>query len=172
MEAFMKLVMGILLTALLFILSGCGTGRDNQARQENTTASRNFYGEKITLKDTVAISRVLAHAEDYVGKRVLVKGKVLDVCPNKGCWIDIAGEKPDQKIKVKVQDDVIVFPQSAKGNIALVEGEVEKIELTEEKAREWLQHVAQEKGQPFDSTSVQGPMTIYRIRGIGAEIRS
>ena len=84
--------------------------------------------------------------------------------------MDINGKNPDEKIRVKVEDGVIVFPVEAKGKEALVEGEVEKLELTEKQARGWFKHVAEEKGEPFDSTSIQGAMTIYRIKGSGAEI--
>lgn len=146
---------------LVFLVFGCNA----QDKPETVT-----YGEKLTLSDTTAIARILSNPDDFVGKKVLVNGEILDVCPNRGCWMDIAGNNPDEKIRVKVEDGVIIFPVEAKGSEALVEGEVEKLELTEKQARGWLQHVADEKGEPFDSTTVQGAMTIYRIKGSGAEI--
>ncbi len=149
------------LITMLFLI-GCGTAEKSEAT---------LYGEKLTLTDTTAISRILSNPDDFVDKKVLVNGEVLDVCPNRGCWMDIGGNKPGEKIRVKVEDGVIVFPVEAKGNEALAEGEVEKLELTEKQARAWFQHVADEKGEPFDSTSIQGPMTIYRIKGSGAEIK-
>jgi hypothetical protein len=149
-----------LMAILVFI--GCQTAEKSEV---------DSYGEKLTLTDTTAISRILANPDDFVGKKVLVNGEILDVCPSRGCWMDIAGNKPGEKIRIKVEDGVIVFPVEAKGNEALAEGEVEKLELTETQARGWFQHVADEKGEPFDSTSVNGPMTIYRIKGSGAEIK-
>ncbi|MCS7052665.1 MAG: hypothetical protein NZM09_02900, partial [Ignavibacterium sp.] len=61
-------------------------------------------------------------------------------------------------------------PISAKGSNALVEGTVYKIELTKEEAIKYFEHLAEESGKEFDPESVTGPMTIYQIRGIGAEI--
>jgi len=150
-----------LFVVIVFILAGCGTA------EKSETAT---YGEKLTLADTTAISRILANPDDFVGKKVLVNGEILDVCPNRGCWIDIAGSNPHEKIRVKVEDGVIVFPVEAKGSEVLAEGEVEKLELSEEQARSWFQHLAEEKGEPFDPSTIQGPMTIYRIKGSGAEI--
>ncbi|MCB0293569.1 MAG: DUF4920 domain-containing protein, partial [Calditrichaeota bacterium] len=69
-------------------------------------------------------------------------------------------------------DGEIVFPLSAKGHAAVVEGQVEKVELTQKQAIGWLSHEAEERGVPFDSTTVTGPMTIWRIKGAGAEIKS
>ena len=44
-----------------------------------------------------------------------------------GCWIDIAGEKKGEKIRVKVKDGEIVFPKDSKGKKVSVEGVVEEV---------------------------------------------
>ena len=74
-------------------------------------------------------------------------------------------------IRVKVVDGDIVFPLSARGHKAVVEGLVEKIELTEEQARSWREHEAEELGVAFDPASVTGPEVIWRIKGKAAEIQ-
>lgn len=128
------------------------------------------YGAAITLNQVTPISQILADPLSHLGKRVLVQGEVLDVCAKAGCWLEIAGDQPGQKIKVKVNDGEIVFPMSAKGKIARAEGEVYEISLTHEQAMSYFQHAAEEKGVPFDSTSVTGPTTIYQIKGLAAVI--
>ena len=128
------------------------------------------YGKEITLEDKTKVSKILEDPENYLDETVLVEGEVLDVCPMAGCWIELSSDVEDQKIKVKVKDGEIIFPMEAKGNTALVEGKVYKIELTKERAISYYEHLAEEKGEKFDSTSVAGPVTIYQIKGIGAEI--
>jgi len=44
-------------------------------------------------------------------------------------------------------------------------------ELDEEEAKEYFQHMAEDAGKEYDSTSITGPMTIYQIKGLGAEIK-
>jgi gamma-glutamylcyclotransferase (GGCT)/AIG2-like uncharacterized protein YtfP len=127
-------------------------------------------GAEITLTEKTNISDILADPEAYLDKTVLVEGEVLDVCPMMGCWMELKSDDGEGKIKVKVKDGEIVFPVEAKGSTALVEGTVYKIELTQEKAIEHFQHVAEEKGQEFDPSTITGPMTIYQIKGLGAEI--
>ncbi len=95
---------------------------------------------------------------------------MLEVCAKAGCWMEIASDQSEQKIKVKVNDGEIIFPMAATGKTAKVEGEVYKIELSLEQALGYQQHLAEEQGVPFDSSSVTGPMTIYQIKGLGAEI--
>ena len=128
------------------------------------------YGKKITLSDMTEISEILATPEEFVGKKVLVQGMVVDVCAKRGCWMYLASDKPFEKIQIKVLDGVIVFPMSARGKNALVEGEVEALKYSKEDAIAWLQHTAEEKGESFDPTSVTSGMTVYRIKALGAEI--
>jgi hypothetical protein len=128
------------------------------------------YGGKFTLSDVTEISEILATPEEFVGKKVLVQGMVVDVCAKRGCWMYLASDKPFEKIQIKVLDGVIVFPMSARGKNALVEGEVEALKYSKEDAITWLQHTAEEKGESFDPTSVTSGMTVYRIKALGAEI--
>jgi len=100
----------------------------------------------------------------------MVQGTVVAVCEMKGCWMDIASDQEFEKIQVKVEDGVIVFPLTAKGKQALVEGVVERLDLTYEQALAEARNKAAEHGTEFDSTSVTGPQTIYRIKGLGAVI--
>ena len=127
------------------------------------------YGEALTLTEITKVSAILDAPEQYIGQRVLVEGMVVAVCEEKGCWMDIASDAEFEKIQIKVDDGVIVFPLTARGHQALVEGTVEQLELTYEQALAQAQHEAEEHGEEFDPTSVpEGPQTIYRIRGLGA----
>jgi hypothetical protein len=128
------------------------------------------YGEAITLDKVTAVSAILDSPETFIGQRVLVEGMVVAVCEEKGCWMDIASDRDFEKVQIKVDDGVIVFPLSAKGKQALVEGVVEQLELTHEQALAEAQHKAEEHGTVFDPSTVTGPQTIYRIRGKGAVI--
>lgn len=128
------------------------------------------YGEPLTLDAVTPISLIADAPEVWLGQRVLVRGTVVEVCAMKGCWMDLASDGDFETIRVKVDDGVITFPLSARGKTALVEGTVEKIELTREEAVEQARHHAEEAGEPFDPESVTGPRTIYQVRGIGAVV--
>ena len=148
-----------LLIMLLFVLFGC---QKDQPKK---------FGGEITLKEKAKVSEILSKPNEFVGKKVLVEGIVLDVCSAAGCWMDIASDVSNQKIKIKVKDGDIIFPVEAKGKSALVEGVVYSIEFDEDEAKEYFQHMAEDAGKEFDSTTVTGPLTIYQIKGLGAEIK-
>ena len=168
---------------LLIIVFFVGCGQKETSKEENvnhTSVEKSAlekadpvgsYGKGITLTEKTSISDILSSPEKFESKPVLVSGTVIEVCPKRGCWIELSGDEEFQKIKVKVKDGEIVFPLSAKGQQATVEGIVEKLELSKEQVMKWKAHEAEEHGEEFDSTTVTGPMTIWRIKGIGAEIK-
>ena len=62
------------------------------------------FGAGLTLDTTTTVSTILDNPETYLGKKVQVKGLIVDVCARRGCWIYIAGDKPFQKLRFKVTD--------------------------------------------------------------------
>ena len=129
------------------------------------------YGKPLTVKETTKVSDILARPEQYQGKRVKVEGAVVDVCKMRGCWIRIAGDKDFESIQFKVDDGVIVFPVTARGKTALVEGVVSVATQSVEEQRTHGEHMAKEQGTKFDPKSVTGPKTVVLLKGEGAEIR-
>ena len=126
-------------------------------------------GNEITLKEKTEISEIISNPTEYLGEKVLIEGEVLAVCQMAGCWMEVSNEE-GQKIRVKVKDGDIVFPKDAVGKTALVEGEVYKLEFNEEEAKDYFKHMAEESNQEFDPSKVNGPLTIYQIKGMGAVI--
>jgi hypothetical protein len=127
-------------------------------------------GAGLTLNEKTKISDILADPDAYLDQTVLVEGEILDVCPMMGCWMELKSDDGEGMIKIKVKDGDIVFPVEAVGGYAIVEGTVYKIDLTQEEAIDYFEHIAEESGEDFDPSVITGPMTIYQIKGLGAEI--
>lgn len=129
------------------------------------------YGKGVTVAEATPIAKILADPDAYVGKTVRIEGKVLDVCPMAGCWMELEEGNGKDKLKVKVDDGVIVFPMTAKGKLAVAEGTLEAIPMTREKYVEWLKHLAEEKGETFDVATVgDGPFRVLQLKGTGARV--
>lgn len=158
----MKTMKNVALTLLVFVLAACSS---EPAVFEGTT-----YGQPVSLTERTEISAIADNPTEYLGKDVLVEGTIVEVCTSMGCWMDIASDREFEKIQIKVEDGVIVFPVSAKGRQALVEGKVEELDQTADQAKAHAKEMAEEKGVAFDSTAVFEATKIYRIRGVGAVI--
>lgn len=146
----------ILMTILVLVSVVCGAGT---------------YGGGVTVPEATSIAKILADPDAYVGKTVRIEGKVLDVCPMKGCWMELSQEGDSSSLRVKVDDGVIVFPVTAKGKLAVAEGVLEAIPMTRESYVGWMEHLAEERGKTFDASSVgEGPFRILQLKGTGARI--
>lgn len=162
--------------ALLAFVAACDKGPTKSSTSEAKTvepaAAKSPDGEKfgkgVTLADTTTIGAILAAPEQFKGKTVRVEGTVTDVCEMRGCWFEMAGTDPGQKLKFKVTDGEMVFPVDSKGKHAIAQGEVSVHELTVEQSKEYAEEIAKEHGQPFDPSSVTKPTQIVRLDGTGA----
>lgn len=164
--AIIAIIAFVLAFALLATASTASTASDASAR-----AGEVSYGKGVELAETTSIDKILADPDAYVGKAVRIEGKVLDVCPMAGCWMELAGQGEGKMLKVKVDDGVIVFPVTAKGKAAVVEGVVEAIPMTRERYVDWLSHIADETGREFDPKTIgDGPFRVIQIQGTGAKI--
>jgi hypothetical protein len=129
------------------------------------------YGAPLTLKETTKLSEILAHPDQYKDKRVQIEGPIIDVCAEMGCWLAIGGDKASDTIRFKVDDGVIVFPTSAKGLMAKVEGVIQVSTLTEAEQVSQGLEMAKDMKMAFDPKTVKGPKVSVLIKGEGAEVR-
>lgn len=127
-------------------------------------------GKPLTAKSPVPLSTLVAHADDYAGKTVQVQGKITAVCQMMGCWMELTNDA-GQRIRIKVDDGVIVFPKDAAGKVAVAEGKFTKTELTRDQAVAQAKEEAEESGRKFDPARVKSGMTLYQIEGTGAVIQ-
>jgi hypothetical protein len=134
------------------------------------SASKKKYGKEITVKETTKISEIIANPEKFEGKRVLVKGPIVDVCKERGCWIKIGSDKEFESIRFKVEDGVIVFPLDIKGMTAAAEGIVSVKKYSVEELIKSGEEHAKKEGTTFDASTVKEPKIVLQIKGEGARV--
>lgn len=147
----------LLLTASLFIAF-------------SLSAQSKKYGKELTLTEQVPVSTILNSPKKYTGKKVQIEGTIVNVCESRGCWIEVSGDKPYTKIKVKVNDGEIVFPVSEKGKKVTVEGEVYAITMSKSDMIKQIMKESKEHGTKADTTNASDS-TWYQIKGFGAVIK-
>lgn len=133
-------------------------------------AETKTYGKGIYLETTTKISEILDNPDNFIGKPVKIEGMVVEVCSKRGCWINVAGDRPKEQIQIKVTDGEIVFPMSATGRDGVFEGIVDEVKMSKSDLIAYKKHLAEEKGQPFDPSSVTEGTRYIRIIGLGAKI--
>lgn len=128
------------------------------------------FGAPLSHKEATSISSILENPDSYVGKTLQVRGLVVNVCSSRGCWISIAGEKPFEQLRFKVEDGEMVFPMTARGKTATVEGVLQKFVLSKEDVIAYQIRHAQQTGESFDPATVTSGETYFQLRGLGAVI--
>lgn len=137
-----------------------------------SSQGRTVYGKPLTLQESVSVSEILRTPEVFKGKRVVVEGEISEVCQKKGCWINVRDPEGLGELRVKVEDDVIVFPKDAKGKRVKAEGIISVTVLTEEERRRRARHEAEEQGtlKEFDASKIKGSVTSIQMEGEGAVV--
>ena len=150
---------------LSFIFFSCTPNNNNQ--------SIDLYGNDFSYDAVKTISSLTDNVDEFLNKEIVTEGQIVDVCPMQGCWIEIKDFDTNQVIRVKVQDDVIIFPQDSKEKKVVVNGIFSKIEFTENQAVKWKIHLAEEKGIKLNEADIvlePSDLIEYRIKGLGAKI--
>lgn len=129
------------------------------------------YGAGVSIERPTPLPAVAAAPEEWAGKTVRVDGEVREVCAMAGCWLQIVAGDESPPLRVKVDDGVIVFPLSARGQHAAAQGEVKVIDMSRDQYAAWLAHLAEERGERFDPATVgDGPYRRVEVHATGAEL--
>lgn len=153
----MKRVMSVVAVMVMVV-----AGVVAQAAQEKK------FGKPLTLNAVTKVSEIYANPEKFNGKRVQVQGPIVDVCESMGCWLALGSDKEFETIRFKVDDGVIVFPMSIKGQNAKVEGVIAVETLSVEQQIAQGHEHAKEQKTTFDPKTVKGPKVSIQIKGEGA----
>ncbi len=151
--------------------AGCSKAIEKDIDTANIS-SENF-GIEISDNVISPMTELFNNADSYLDKNVVIQGEIIDVCPMRGCWIEVKDFDSEKSIRVKVKDGEIVFPEDSKNKQVLVEGIFSKIDFTEEQAIQWKIHLAEEKGIELTSEDIEldaSDLVEYRIKGLGAQI--
>lgn len=125
-------------------------------------ADGTLYGDDIDAAlPVVKIADIYGDLDSYQNKVVVVEGDVTEVCQNMGCWTMISDGKNEIRAMTLHK---FFLPKDLKNVKAIVQGEFEVKEITEEQAK----HFAEESGKSTEN--IKGPQKLYRIKSAGIKI--
>ncbi len=125
----------------LFLLAAIAT----QAQPPQTPATPGTtFGTVITAENATAVAELPSLIADKQMADVKIEGKVLDVCPKKGCWLSL--EMPDKSVTfVKFKDYGFFVPLELIGKTVVVEGQAKKIETSVEELKHYAEDAKKSK---------------------------
>ena len=162
----------ILLLTLLCICIGCSSDK-SESDLLNKKNPIGIYGNFSSAEKIQNIVYLISNKDVFINKEVKVRGLVNEVCPMRGCWLEVMDENGIDKLRIKVTDGDIVFPLSAKGRNIEAEGQFSILTLNKQQAKNWKKHLAAEKGIEIDTSEIilsQDDYFEYRLNTTGAKI--
>lgn len=70
----------------------------------------------------VEFASLIANPDNYIGKNIIVEGKVVHVCTETGKKMFIVGENPDVRLYIAAGENISKFPMELLGSEVVVEG--------------------------------------------------
>ena len=162
----------LLIAVLLSFCFSCDS-KNLEQKLLNKSKPSGLYGNMSKTQTVYGVDELINNKNDYMNSIVKVEGVIEEVCPMRGCWLQVVGESDYNKIRIKVKDGDIVFPLSSKGRKVVAEGQFSILKLNEKQAKNWKKHLAAEKGIKIDTASIvltDSDYFEYRLDTNGAEI--
>ena len=168
----MLMISKVLLT---FLLIGCFSCNSDNKEQKllNKSNPSGLYGNMSKTDKVYGVDELINNRDHYLNSIVKIEGVIEEVCPMRGCWLQVSGESDNKKIRFKVKDGDIVFPLSSRGRKVVAEGQFSVLTLNKQQAKNWKKHLATEKGIDIDTANIlltDSDYFEYRLSTSGAEI--
>jgi hypothetical protein len=107
-----------LLVTISAMLVSCGSKGKKDISSKSEEAEK---GAKVEF------ASLTANPENYVGKNIIVEGKVVHVCTQTGKKMFIVGENPDLRLFIAAGENISKFPMELLGSEVIVEGLITRV---------------------------------------------
>jgi len=102
------------------------------------------FGAVVTADGAVPVGTISSVLENKESANVKVTAQVIDVCPKKGCWMQL--EMPDQsKVFVKMKDYGFFVPMAIKGKTVVIDGEAKSIVTSVDELKHYAEDAKKSK---------------------------
>lgn len=127
----------------LFILALCFNVNAQEAKNINPAVQGAIYGNKSAKAQMATAAQFNKTVTNDKPVAMQVKGRVANVCENKGCWMNVDLENGEQ-IFVKMKDYGFFVPKDIRGKEVLLTGEAYKQMMSVKE----LKHFAEDAKKP------------------------
>jgi len=122
------------------------------------------FGKPLSIKKPVSLQEAIQQPAKYQDQKVLLEGKISDVCQMKGCWLMLSdGERA---IRIKFEGYSFFVPKDSRGKKVRAEGRLIQETLSEDTAR----HYAAEQSTKSDPSEIKGPQRVVTFEATGVAI--
>ena len=122
------------------------------------------FGKPLSIKKALSLQEALQQPTKFENQKVLLEGKINDVCQMKGCWLMLSGGQ--RAIRIKFEGYSFFVPKDSRGKKVRAEGRLIQETLSEDMAR----HYAAEQSTQSDLPEIKGPQRVVTFEAVGVAI--
>lgn len=127
-----------LLIITLITLMSTSCENNNKSIESEKVTDTMVVVDEIT---PVAVGDFEAKAEEFVGKKIELKGTVDHICSHGGQRLFLVSESSDARIKITPDEEIAAFKSELEGNNIIIIGIVEEQRIDEDYLREWEEEI-------------------------------
>ncbi|MFN0207445.1 MAG: DUF4920 domain-containing protein [Planctomycetota bacterium] len=130
----------------------------------SSAPKRAAFGAPILIQSAVPAREVIAAPEKFLNKNIVIEGAPATVCKVKGCWMMF--NENGKQMRVTFQSYGFFVPTDSAGRRMRLEGTLEKIKISEQLARHYLE----DEGKHDETNKIVGEQTELRFLATGVEV--
>jgi len=122
------------------------------------------FGKPLTIKKGLSLQDALRQPDKHQDQKVLLEGKISDVCQMKGCWLMLSDGQ--RAIRIKFEGYSFFVPKDSRGKRVRAEGRLIQETLSEDMARHYAAEQSTQSGLP----EIKGPQRVVTFEAAGVAI--
>ena len=122
------------------------------------------FGKPLSTKKALSLQEALQQPTKFENQKVLLEGKISDVCQMKGCWLMLSDGQ--RAIRIKFEGYSFFVPKDSRGKKVRAEGRLIQETLSEDMARHYAAEQTTQSGLP----EIKGPQRVVTFEAAGAAI--
>jgi hypothetical protein len=122
------------------------------------------FGKPLSIKKALSLQEALQQPTKFENQKVLLEGKISDVCQTKGCWLMLSDGQ--RAIRIKFEGYSFFVPKDSRGKKVRAEGRLIQETLSEDMARHYAAEQSTQSGLP----EIKGPQRVVTFEAAGVAI--
>ena len=122
------------------------------------------FGKPLSIKKALSLQEALQQPTKFENQKVLLEGKINDVCQMKGCWLMLSDGQ--RAIRIKFEGYSFFVPKDSRGKKVRAEGRLIQETLSEDMARHYAAEQSTQSGLP----EIKGPQRVVTFEAVGVAI--
>lgn len=153
-----------LLYLVVVLVAAVGCNDNDSADQKNIAHNLSLFGDTVSVEGAEPAEKLLNLMAGKDSLPVKLKGKILDVCQKKGCWMEL-DMGSGKSLRVTFKDYAFFVPKDVSGKTAIVDGYASLDTISVAQLKEYASD-AKKSNEEIDAITAPEVELSFEARGV------